>query len=115
MGLPYAAVTVILMKTGYGWLPSLLWLAMAGWLWLAAWTVLRNLSTGNWLCLLYMAEAVAGWSGGPSLDEDEETFLQYMAVALYKLSVVSLKVAAGSLRLDMKFEKPANWSLHSEA
>ena len=62
-----------------------------------------------------MAEAVAGWSGGPYLDEDEETFLQYMAVALYKLSVVSLKVAAGSLRLDMKFEKPANWSLHSEA
>ena len=88
---------------------------MAGWLWLAAWTVPRNLSTGNWLCLLYMAEAVAGWSGGPYLDEDEETFLQYLAVALYKLSVVSLKVAAGSLRLDMKFEKPANWSLHSEA
>ena len=88
---------------------------MAGWLWLAAWTVPRNLSTGNWLCLLYMAEAVAGWSGGPYLDEDEETFLQYMAVALYKLSVVSLKIAAGSLRLDMKFENPANWSLHSEA
>ena len=48
-----------------------------------------------------MAEAVAGWSGGPYLDEDEETFLQYMAVALYKLFVVSLKVAAGSLRLDI--------------
>ena len=108
-------MAVILMKTGCSWLPSLLWLAMAGWLWLAVWTVPRNLSTGSWLCLLYMAEAVAGWSGAPYLDEDEETFLQYMAVALYKLSVVSLKVAAGSLRLDMKFEKLANWSLHSEA